>query len=47
MSINLAADVSCEKSAGAPEQEVEVTPEMIEAGRHEVYICAVTHAPAL
>ena len=37
MSINLAADLSCEKSAGAPEQDVEITPEMIEAGLEKLF----------
>jgi hypothetical protein len=32
MSINVTADVPCEKPAGAPEAEIEITPEMIEAG---------------
>jgi hypothetical protein len=32
MSINLAADLPCEKSAGAPADEIEITPEMIETG---------------
>jgi len=27
-----AADIPCEKSAGAPDAEIEVTPAMIEAG---------------
>jgi hypothetical protein len=32
MSINLAADLPCKKSAGAPANEIEFPPRMIEAG---------------
>jgi hypothetical protein len=32
VSIDLAADVSCEKSADAPGNEIEISPAMIEAG---------------
>lgn len=43
MSIDLAADLPCEKSVGAPGNEIEITPKMIEAGACYLYERLVEH----
>jgi hypothetical protein len=45
MPILEAADTSCEKSAGAPEAEIEVTPAMIEAGVRVLWDSAMVEQP--
>jgi hypothetical protein len=40
-----AADIPCEKSAGAPGAEIEVTPAMIEAGVRVLWDSAMVEQP--